>query len=454
MAIVESFSGVRGIYKKELSQDVILKYSNAYYELLKKKLGNKNFRIVIGRDSRESGLNIFHELVKGLNNCEIIDAGIMPTAAIENAVRAFNADGGIIITASHNEPEYNGFKFLDHDGGILSPNESEWLINWVHETSKFENGESKIIGKSEEAMLEYKNFLKKTIKAESIKANARFIVDPNGGAGIVAKDIFESFGIRAEYINMEYGKFKRLIEPNDISLKYLKEEMNKRQCDFAVGFDCDADRAEILLSDGCLVSGNDILALIADEIFSSSGDKSKTIVVNDATSYSVKEIAENHRAKWIEVEVGEINVVNEMIKTKAQIGGEGSNGGNIIPPSRCRDGILTILALLKLMQNKNKKLKELISELPKYHYIKEKIEIKEDFGLIRDKIRDYYLSNKFIILETGGKTGGLKAILENSWIWFRQSKTEDKVLRIIADSKDKETAERLVNEAKELLLAN
>jgi phosphomannomutase len=250
---------------------------------------------------------------------------------------------------------------------------------------------------------------------------------------------------------MEESKFNRLVEPNIESLKYLKDEIKNKNCDFAIGFDCDADRVEILLSDGTLVSGNEILALITEEILIHSKKSEKTVVVNDATSYLVKEISDKYKAKYIEVEVGEVNVVDKMIECYADIGGEGSNGGVIIPPSKCRDGILTFLVLLKLIIEKNKSLKEIIDELPKYYYLKEKIKIKEDFVLLREKIKEHYIKEGFDILETGDSTGGLKAIKENSWIWFRQSKTEDKVLRIISDSHNKNISEMLLYQAKELL---
>ncbi|MDP2925014.1 MAG: hypothetical protein Q8N99_01450 [Nanoarchaeota archaeon] len=169
---------------------------------------------------------------------------------------------------------------------------------------------------------------------------------------------------------MEAGVFQRLIEPNDSSLRYLQKYIVEQNADFAIGLDCDADRVEIVLREGNLVSGNDILAIIIEEILSEiKNPEEKTIVVNDATSYLVKEIAEKYKANWQEVEVGEINVVDKMLELSSPIAGEGSNGGVIIPPTRCRDGILTILFLLKVLENKKTTLKELIKKLPKYHYV-------------------------------------------------------------------------------------
>jgi phosphomannomutase len=450
MALVESFSGIRGIYGTELKEEDVRKYALAYMKFLKKRNPDKNeLNVVIGRDTRPSGEEIFNIFIKNLN-CEIINLNILPTPIIENAVRAFQADGGIIISGSHNEPGYNGFKLLDKDGAILRPKDIDFVIRNVHESDfgEDENRNNTIINKEQEAMVAYKKLLKEILKTDKINS-PKILVDPNGGAGISAKEIFDEFGINAHYVNMKQMEFNRLVEPNRVSLKYLEQEIKKQSCDLAIGFDCDADRVEILLDDGTLVSGNHLLALIVDEIISKS--KEKTVVVNDATSYVVKEITEKHGGIFKEVEVGEINVVDEMLNSNSLVSGEGSSGGVIIFPTRCRDGILTTLFLLKIISEKNKSLKQLIQELPEYCYIKEKIKINNDFLKMRDSLKDYYKNKGFRIQETGDETGGLKALKENSWVWFRQSKTEDKILRIIVDSRDNGVAESLLKEAKELV---
>jgi phosphomannomutase len=451
MALVESFSGIRGIYRKELTDDVALRYSYAYSQFL-----GKVDKIVIGRDTRSSGERLRLALIEGLNS-DIIDVGVLPTAAIQNSVREFKADGGIIITGSHNEPEHNGLKFLDKDGAVLRPKdiqvvidsykkyekmkEEEFLSKHLYKENRMEHVKNVII-KEKEALERYKKFLFKIVKKVP---DISLLIDPNGGTGIVAKEIF---GTKAQYVNMEKGKFNRLIEPNEDSLKYLKKKLKKDS--FAAGFDCDADRVEIMLADGTLVSGNQILALIVDDVLSGlKHPEEETVVVNDATSYLVKDIARNYNAKFIEVEVGEINVVDAMIDLNSPVGGEGSNGGVILPPSRCRDGILTLLLLLNIIAKKKKSLKELVDELPEYYYIKDKLRLKKDFS--KEKVKQHYLDSGYLIEETGDETGGLKAIKNNSWVWFRQSKTEDKMLRIIADSKDEKEALKLLKEGKKIV---
>lgn len=467
MALIESFSGIRGIYGKDFTDDIAVRYAFAFSNFLREK--KQNIKVVIGRDTRKNGERLRDAIIEGMD-CDIIDVGTLPTPAIEHAVNWCKADGGVIITASHNEPEYNGLKFLDKDGAVLRPNDIGRVISLFRKFKSLDEEKflsmhlyrdneirhiKKVIKVQYKAEQKYEkfilSFLDKKEKKAIKKAGTGIIVDPNGGAGIIAKEIFDKLGIKAQYVNMDKGKFKRKIEPNEDSLNYLQKEIKKQKAGFAAGFDCDADRVEIMLEDG-LVSGNQILALIVHDILSGlKHPEEETVVVNDATSYVVKETTQDYNAKWEEVEVGEINVVDAMIDFNSPIGGEGSNGGVIIPPSRCRDGILTILYLLKIIAKRKKSLKELVEELPVYYYIRGKIKLKKDFVNVRGKIMKYYLDSGFTIEESGDETGGLKAIKDNSWVWFRQSKTEDKILRIIVDSKDEMVAELFLKEGKRVL---
>ncbi|MBR9704332.1 hypothetical protein GOV12_02890 [Candidatus Pacearchaeota archaeon] len=452
MALVETFSGIRGEYEKELTEEIIKRYGYSFFLYLKENVGDgRKLKIVIGRDSRPSSLLVKNFLLEVLD-CEIIDVGMLGTPLIENAVRDFGCDGGVIITASHNEPGDNGFKFLDKNGEILDSSSMEFLINKKNEIRiddfKVSLDNQSVRDSKNEAVNYYKEFVKKII-GEGVFGKNKILVDPNGGSGIISKEIFEDYNINAEYINMNEGEFVRLVEPTLKSMSYLVEKIKKGLFDFAIGFDCDADRVEIILKNGELVSGNHVLAIITDYILSKS-PKGSSVVCNDATSYNVKEIVEKNKGNFVEVEVGETNVINKMQELKSPIGGEGSNGGIIIPPSTCRDGILTTIYLLKILNERGKSLIEILKEIPEYFYFKEKIKLKDDFSNIRDKLIKYYKEKEFIISLSGGETGGIKVINngDGSWVWFRQSKTEDKILRIISDSKDEKVAVNLLNEAK------
>jgi len=466
MVLVQSFSGIRGIYPRDITEDIVRRYAYVFHEFLKKKL-KKDPLIVIGSDTRESSPNLKGAAFDSLFH--IIDVGIATTPAIEFAVREFKADGGIIITASHNEPEYNGIKFLDRDGAVLRPDDAENVIDEFKKIIKLKedvflnnclykeelkNKVKKVYNKNKETIKKYSHFLLDIVgksDIELIKKNKpKIILDPNGGTALIAKDTLEGIGVKTIAVNEKSGEFKRRVNPDKDSLGYLKETIKENNADFAIGFDCDGDRAEILLRNRDIVSGNEILALLVDGFLSETKNPEKQVVVtNDATSGVVKAIVEKNNAKLKEVEVGEINVVDGMLINNSQIGGEGSCAGGILLPNRCRDGILTLLLILKSIAKKGKKLEELIKELPKFYNVRKEIRFDpKDNNKIKNKIKKYYLDKGLKIQETGDITGGLKVIIDNnSWVWFRASKTEGNLFRIIADSDDKEKAEKLLKDA-------
>ncbi len=445
--LVQSFSGIRGIYNKELDEDIARRYAFVFHEFLKKR--NKKPLVVIGNDPRQSSEPLKKAMFDAFEN--IIDIGIATTPMTELAVREYKADGGIMITASHNEPEYNGFKFLDKDGAVLRPKDIAKLIDDFRKTSKITKAAtSNIDDKHDDLLNKYYDFIIKLIKKENIEliknSNFKVILDPNGGSAILAKDILEKIGIKVIGINMEYGKFIRDIEPNEDSLAYLKN-MVKKEKTIAAGFDCDGDRVEIITEDGKMLSGQYVLALVVDEILSSIKNPEKQVVVtNDVTSNLVKEVAEKNNAKVKETEVGEINVVDEMLKHKSIVGGEGSSSGGIVYPSRCRDGILTLIMILRIMAKRKKQLNEIIKDYPKYYSKRTKIQFNQkNHDNIKKALKEHY--SKYKIQETGDITGGLKIVIDDkSFLWFRASKTESNVFRIIADSNDKSKCDELLED--------
>ncbi|MBI2646956.1 hypothetical protein HYW99_00600 [Candidatus Woesearchaeota archaeon] len=454
MALVESFSGIRGIYNKDLTDSIAIKYAWSYYSFLKNKTKKNKVSIVIGTDTRPSGQKLCNAIL-GILDSDFIDVGMVPTPAIEFAVRHFNADGGIIITASHNEPYWNGFKFLRSDGTTLNENEIKTVISNSKRLINFHKiQEKKILERNEEVINSYCHFIYDTMGRENItkiiSSKQKIIIDPNGGTAIIVKNFLDDIGVDTIGINMNYGEFNRIIEPTEDALIYLKNIIDDNKADFAAGFDCDADRIEIMLKNGNLLSGDYILALIVKEVLSNTNEpKNKFVVVNDATSSVVRSVVQQYGAKIIEVEVGEANVIAQMDRVKAIVGGEGSSGGVIVPPSRCRDGILTLLMILALIAKRQKSLEEISQELPKYYTLKRKIEFESKrFKQIKNFIKSYYSDKGFNVIENGGIQGSLKIITnEKSFVWFRASKTEANVFRIMSDSNKKEEAEDLIGEA-------
>lgn len=436
--LIESFSGVRGIYNEDITEDFAKQYASAFLRLF-----NKDVKIVIGCDTRPSSMALKEAISSVLPN--IIDLGYATTPMISFAVRHYNADGGIIITASHNEPEFNGFKFLRRDGAVLSPDDMNKVIKYSKKDINFKKNK-KIEDKSNDIKEEYIDFVLNIIGKDNIEEikNKRFkiITDPNGGSAIVILDkLFEKLNIENIRLNYETGRFNHLIEPNEESLKFLTPLIKEHNAEFAIAFDCDADRAEIVTTKG-VVNGNYVLALAADEVLSS---KKGIIVTNDVTSYLVRDIAKQHNSTIKEVEVGEINVVDEMLLLDSPLGGEGSNGGVIFPPQKCRDGILSLMYILRLIIRKEQKLDKIIETYPKYFSKRINIKTFKDPIKIKNKLKESFLKESHETQESGDETGGLKILIDNnSFLWFRASKTEAGLFRIIADSNDEKKAEELL----------
>jgi phosphomannomutase len=463
--LVESFSGIRGIYGEDITKNVIWNYAGSFAKFLKEK--KKNPSVVIGMDTRHSSEEI-HEEMKGVflsYGIDVIDVGYNTTPAVQHGVRKFKANGGVMITASHNEPEWNGWKFLSEKGSMLVPEDINQIIENSKSNHELGKDGGKLIDKIKELKDAYTKFVLDTIGKKGIKeiknSNLTVVIDPNGGtAAIAITDILEKAGVKYIPKNMEIGVFNRLIEPNEKSLAYLPSYVDEMEANLGAGWDCDGDRVELVLPEsssfakdrGPLLSGHYILALLVEEVLSEYKGKNKTIVVNDATSSVVEEVAKKHGIKTVEVEVGEINVVEKMDELKSPVGGEGSSAGGIFPPSRCRDGIITLMIILKMIAKRKKQLGEIVKELPQYYSSATKMECPPEKAVaMRKCIEEYWKSHESMkeIRKTGDETGGLKVIMKKTkavegWIFFRASKTETGKFRIITDAKTKIHADKLV----------
>jgi len=443
--LIESISGVRGIWNDELNIDVIKKYARAYASISNSKV------LVLGMDSRLSGKEIFSIISNIWVNeygIDVIDVGILPTPLVELAVREYKASGGIIITASHNEPEYNGMKFLRYTGAVLYSDEMKELINLKNSRIEIKNiNTGSIIDRHLETIDRYIKFVEGIIGKEDF-SKISLLVDPNGGAASTCiNKISNAFNLNIKGIGMETSKFWRKVEPKESNLKDVKKNFNNES--FAACFDCDADRVEFVLPSGKVISGQIVLALLLKELLNNSDQKE--IIVNDATSGLIKELVNSYEVKIREVEVGEANVVEAMEKGNILYGGEGSSGGGIISPSKCRDGILSMLIVCKLINRTKKTIEDLILELPEYITIVQSLKGIE-FQSLRSKFEKYAEDNDCKIVKTGDHTGGMKLYFdEYHWAWIRASKTESNLIRLIIDGKDKEKIIEIENIIKNIL---
>ncbi len=463
--LIESFSGVRGVYGQGITEKLAYKYAFSFAKFFY----NEDDILVIAGDSRPSTNSLKQAMLRGFSDAgikKVFDLGLVPVQVAEYGIIKLKANGGVYITASHNEPEFNGWKFLRNDGAILYPEEAERLINLAHsseqeKTTQRQEINLEIIDKHQEAVNNYINYVLEKIRQEPLKKikqrNFYLLADPNGGSSVeILEKLFNKLGVKAEIINKTPGKFFRLIEPKEESLKPLASELLKNNYDFACGFDCDADRMEIVLPPGSAfsqkmgtpnVSGNYVLALACDAIL--QGTSGQIVSTNDVTSYLVRDVIKKHNALVFEVEVGEINVVEAMEKNNSIIGGEGSCAGVVIAPIKCRDGIMIVVLALKLMAEQGKTLSEILIDYPAYFSDRTKLACSpEQAVVIRQKIENYFKEKGWVIKKTGDETGGLKAHLdENSYVWFRQSKTEPGIFRIYSEcDESKEKARGLLEE--------
>jgi len=462
--LIESFSGIRGIYGRGITEDLLRQYIFCYCELFKGKLK----AVVVGGDTRPSTLRLKKAAIKAFYDCgikKIIDVGILPIQVCEYSVLKFKADGGIYITASHNEPEFNGWKILKNDGAIIYAGQSEQLIKMVHQYRASEIKEVKktarplVVEKEISAINNYVKYVLGCLGKKSIeeikKARIQILIDPNGGSSVkVLKNVFTLLKTKAKFVNDKPGKFSRKVEPNKETLAYLEKYLKDGQFEFAAGFDCDADRVELVVAPqtayakemGPVVSGNYVLSLACDAML--SGTKGEVVVTNDVTAYLVRDVIKKYGAVMKEVEVGEMVVVEEMEKQRSIIGGEGSNGGVIIPPIKCRDGIMTLCLILKLMAQSKKRFIDILESYPRYYWSHNKLACQPEQSFkVKKALESYYRSLGYKIKKTGGATGGLKAAADNSnYIWFRQSKTEPGLFRCYIEGNNKRLVERLANE--------
>lgn len=466
--LVESFSGIRGNTHQSMTPELCRRYGFTY-GMLMKELGKASVldTIVVGGDSRQSHEMLKAAVVEGLQQAgwnTIIDVGIAPTPAVQFAVRHFNAAGGCIITGSHTEAEFNGLKFLGPDGGMLRPALSDSMIAAFHagsEPVRFPNLQK--VEKedcAEECRTAYIQEIARIVGVDALNAIRKkrlsVVLDPNGGSATrYLTDFVETFGLTAETINGTLGTFERLIEPKPDVLTAASAKVDALQADAGFAFDCDADRVELVIPSASvyakkkspMIDGQYILALLVDEVLATHDNPAQqTVVVNDATSNVVHDIAKRYGATIEEVEVGEINVVEGMEKKNSPVGGEGSSSGGIFPPSKCRDGLLTMAMILRSMVRQNKNLSDILLTLPSYTTLRDKLQCAGDKQQeVREKIEAAFLNEGFTIQTTGDATGGLKIIPKpGEFMWYRASKTEAGVFRIFAESQDPRRATELL----------
>ena len=434
-------SGVRGLVHKTIDAETVFRFGYAYGSLF------PGTKVVIGRDGRGSGDEFLQALLAGLHIHRVVtrDIGIAPTPTVIHSVRTTQANGGIIITASHNPIEWNGLKFINAKGEFIDPSTIERLFHEFAACSEAYNV-TPVLSLHEQdpdACKNHVNAILKQVDLPSIQARHFSVaVDTCHGAGAVIDPyLFEQ--IRASVFSVGYipnGAFEHMPEPLPENMVDLANAVKKSNAHVGFYQDPDADRISVVDETGTIIGEEYALVLCAESILSHPNAPDGPIVVNLSTSRMIEDVAKKYGRTVLRSAVGEMNVINMMKKHSAVFGGEGS-GGIIWPQATyCRDSIAGIALVLDLMARSGKNISELVAQIPRYEIVKAKKELTDmgEVAALYAKAKSRFMD---ILPDT---TDGMRFAFIDSWLHIRPSNTEP-IVRIFAEAPTKEAAQALVD---------
>ena len=459
--LIFSISGIRGIFGKNLNKNIIEKIAIAYGKWLE----GDTKKVLIGRDTRPSGEIIEKSLIEGLTstNCEVINLGICPTPIIIYTKNKFNIPGGIVISASHNPPEWNGLKLLSSRTFLseIELNEIKKILDHVKLNKLKERKTPKISDlKKYNPVQTYIKDLYNFINLNDIqkKNNLRVAIDTGAGTGKLATPhILKDLGCEVKVINndlTENNKFPREIEPVEKNLEDLKTIVLSENCDVGFAHDCDADRLAIIGNDGTYYPEDIGLALITDHYLNHFKESKKKMifVTNLASSLIFDVLAERYNAQIIRTPIGERYLAEELDKliTKEKdasiiFGGEGSCGGVMLPQfNNTRDGIFAAAKLIEILVETNEVISNLVMKLPKFYSFREYINIeKRNLRKIREQLKMQLISDGQEVSQIGSD---LKYGLGNDWFVLIHPSNTEPILRVISEAKNESLAKNnLIN---------
>ncbi len=447
MALIKSISGIRGtiggVPGENLTPVDIVKFAAAFGTIISE--GKTRTKIVIGRDGRISGAMVQSLVVNTLIGLgiDVVDLGLSTTPTVEIAVTMEKADGGIILTASHNPQEWNALKLLNNEGEFISAEtgakvlelaaDEDFSFATVDKLGTVTTDET-YLQKHIDAILAYP-----LVNAEAIAAqNFKIVVDAVNSTGATfVPALLKALGVNDVIVlNGEVnGKFAHNPEPLPEHLSQLSNEVVHQKADLGIAVDPDVDRLCFVCEDGSMFGEEYTLVAVADYVL---GKRKGNTVSNMSSTKSLKEITLKHGGTYSPSAVGEVNVVTKMKATNAVIGGEG-NGGIIVPDFHYgRDALIGIGLFLSHLANQKKGIKSLRATYPDYFISKNKIELKNgvDVKTIFETIKKKYSKNPI------NDEDGLKIEFDNDWVHLRTSNTEP-IIRIYAESDYETTANNI-----------
>jgi phosphomannomutase len=456
MTLIKSISGIRGTIggapADNLTPIDIVKFTSAYASLVRSRVGGGRIKIVVGRDARLSG-EMVHALVVGtLQGCgaDVVDAGLCTTPGVEMAVVHCGADGGIILTASHNPRQWNALKLLDARGEFLSAAAGAEILAMA-EANDFSYAGVDDLGRVVERVdftpLHIASVLAlPLVDAEAVRARGfRVVVDAvNSVGGVAIPALLRELGCEVVCLNCEpTGEFAHNPEPLPENLTEISAAVVRERADLGVVVDPDVDRLALVSEDGSMFGEEYTLVAVADYVLSQTAGNT---VSNLSSSRALRDVTERHGGRYEAAAVGEVNVVARMKETGAVIGGEG-NGGVIYPALHYgRDALVGVALLLTHLAHTGLTMTQLRATYPAYHISKNKIELtpETDVDAILAAVKSLYSGAEGV--ERVTDIDGVKIdFADRRWVHLRKSNTEP-IIRIYSEASSRAGADALAGQ--------
>lgn len=457
MTLIKSISGIRGTIGGKVGDNLTpvdaVKFASAYGTFLKNNINKDKLKVVIGRDARISGPMIHNLVVNTLIGLgiDVIDLGLSTTPTVEVAVPMEQADGGIILTASHNPKQWNALKLLNAKGEFLSGAEGAKILE-IAEAEAFDFSDVDSLGEitANDAYMDIhidEVLELPLVDAEAVaKRKFKVVVDGvNSSGGIIIPKLLEQMGVECVKLYCEpNGHFPHNPEPLKEHLGDICKLVIEEKADFGIVVDPDVDRLAFISNDGEMFGEEYTLVAVADYVLSKTPGNT---VSNMSSSRALRDITEKHNGSYQASAVGEVNVVELMKATNAIIGGEG-NGGIIYPELHYgRDSLVGVALFLTHLSNLDVTVAELRASYPQYYMSKNKIELTPQIDVdgILATLTETYKSENISTID------GVKIDFPTEWVHLRKSNTEP-IIRIYTEAPTKEEADalaiRFVNELK------
>ena len=462
MTLIKSISGIRGTIGGPTGDTLnpldIVKFVTAYATFIEARSKKQEARgkktIVVGRDARISG-----EMVKNVvcgtlmgYGFDVINIGLATTPTTELAVRMSGADGGIIITASHNPRQWNALKLLNSEGEFLNKEEGNEVLA-IAEAEDFQYADVDHLGHYTEDSTFNKRHIDSVLDLKLVdvpaikKAKFRVCADTiNSVGGVILPELFQALGVDYEILNGEpNGDFAHNPEPLEKNLTGIMDKMRQGGFDLGIVVDPDVDRLAFISEDGTMFGEEYTLVSVADYVLSST--KLSTFhcplstVSNLSSTRALRDVTEKHGGTYAAAAVGEVNVTTKMKEVGAIIGGEG-NGGVIYPESHYgRDALVGIALFLSSLAQKGCKVSELRATFPNYFIAKNRIDLtpSTDVDAILVKVKEMYSGQEGV---TVNDIDGVKIDFPDQWVHLRKSNTEP-IIRVYSEASTMEAADAI-----------